>query len=409
VQAKLKIGQPGDKYEQEADRVAEEVMRMPEPHFQRQLEPEEEEGLLQAKQVAEQITPLLQRQVEEEEEEELLQAKEISSQTPEVNSSVESNLNSVRSDGQPLPSSVRGYFEPRFGYDLSHVRVHTTAKAAESARAVNAQAYTLGRDIIFGNGHYSPETSSGRQLLAHELTHVVQQNKNSNESTMINIDISTAKETRIQRRVRFFVCNSADRANINNAISMSVIPGALRSAVDTASDKAAAWAYNAVALLRMSPRSADTRSAFRDAFGANPEWVPPWFATLGARWIDFGDLIAQRLQRGADILSEGWIQYYCWGSPTRCPECTNPPSTYYACSSYLGRYLICLGRHFWELWAARNTGDMATTLLHEALHIYFRTTVAHRGRQGNAACYEKFIYEINGHPIHPETAAACPT
>ena len=90
LQAKLRIGQPGDVYEQEADRVADAVMRMPDPQVQRQEEPEEEEEMLQAKPLAEAITPLVQRQVEpEEEEEEMLQAKSREDATPEVLNDVE--------------------------------------------------------------------------------------------------------------------------------------------------------------------------------------------------------------------------------------------------------------------------------------------------------------------------------
>jgi Domain of unknown function (DUF4157) len=81
----------------------------------------------------------------------------------------------LRSAGQPLDEATRGFMEPRFGYDFSQVSVHTDATAAESVRAVNALAYTVGRDIVFGVGQFAPETSPGRSLLAHELTHVVQQ------------------------------------------------------------------------------------------------------------------------------------------------------------------------------------------------------------------------------------------
>ena len=247
------------------------------------------------------------------------------------------------------------------------------------------------------------------RVQAHELAHVVQQNEESARLTQLNTNLSTVQDQKIQRRVRYFVCNSSDQTSIGGTISMSVSPATLRSAVNTASDTAAAWADNAVSLLRVSPRSGGIRNAFHDAFAAFPEWVPPWFATLGARWVDFGDLIAQRLQRVANILSAGWIQYYCWGSPARCPECTSMPPTYDACSSYLGRYLICLGPGFWRLWAAGNTDHMALILLHEALHIYFSRTVAHTGRSGNAFCYERFIAQANGRPIQPGDAAACPT
>jgi hypothetical protein len=77
--------------------------------------------------------------------------------------------------GQPLDAPTRGFMESRLGHDFSNVHLHTDAKAAESARAVNALAYTVGRDVVFGAGQYRPRTVEGQKLIAHELTHVVQQ------------------------------------------------------------------------------------------------------------------------------------------------------------------------------------------------------------------------------------------
>ncbi|MCP5223413.1 MAG: DUF4157 domain-containing protein [Zoogloeaceae bacterium] len=77
--------------------------------------------------------------------------------------------------GRPLPARTRAFFEPRFGHDFSRVRVHDDAQAAASARDVSAHAYTVGADVVFGQGRFAPETGSGRALLAHELAHVVQQ------------------------------------------------------------------------------------------------------------------------------------------------------------------------------------------------------------------------------------------
>lgn len=82
----------------------------------------------------------------------------------------------LRSPGKPLDRVTRTYMESRFRHDFSRVRVHTDARAAESVRAVNASAYTVGRDVFFGIGHYCPQTVEGKRLLAHELTHVIQQN-----------------------------------------------------------------------------------------------------------------------------------------------------------------------------------------------------------------------------------------
>lgn len=162
-------------YEREADRVADAVMRIPEPGVQRQAE--EGVELIQTKSLVEQITPLVQRQVEEEEkeEEENLQAKGTSGNIFEVTPNLESRIHALMEGGQSLPESVRAFFEPRFGYNFSQVRVHTDVRAAESAQALNARAFTMGRDIVFGAGRYAPETTPGGRLLAHELTHVVQQ------------------------------------------------------------------------------------------------------------------------------------------------------------------------------------------------------------------------------------------
>ena len=103
LQAKLKIGQPGDRYEQEADRVADAVMRMPEPGVQRQVEPEEE--TLQSKPLAEEITPLVQRQIEPEEEEEEIQPKSIDGAAPEVTPEIGLDIQSIKGKGQPLSAS----------------------------------------------------------------------------------------------------------------------------------------------------------------------------------------------------------------------------------------------------------------------------------------------------------------
>ena len=87
----------------------------------------------------------------------------------------------LRSTGQPLDSATRASMEPRFGHDFSRVRVHSDTRASESAQAVNAHAYTVGSDIVFGHGKYAPQTENGSVLLAHELSHVVQQSRQTNK------------------------------------------------------------------------------------------------------------------------------------------------------------------------------------------------------------------------------------
>jgi LysM repeat protein len=161
VQAKLKIGQPNDEYEQEAERVAKQVMRMPEGTSINGTE-----TLVQRK-------PKCPECMEEEEEQ--LQRKEITGQTSEMTPGVESHIRHIKTGGQPLPESTRSFFEPRFGADFSHVRIHSGSEAAQAAQSVDAHAYTSGHNIVFNQYKYSPGTAEGKHLLAHELTHVIQQ------------------------------------------------------------------------------------------------------------------------------------------------------------------------------------------------------------------------------------------
>lgn len=107
----------------------------------------------------------------------------------------------LASSGQPLDSSMRAVMEPRFGHDFSRVRVHTNARGAESARSVNALAYTVGRDIVFGAGHYAPGTTAGNQLIAHELTHVVQQS--SAEPSRAGAGVTQTGPRPILQRMKF--------------------------------------------------------------------------------------------------------------------------------------------------------------------------------------------------------------
>jgi hypothetical protein len=157
----LKVSQPNDAAEIEADTIADRVMRMP-----RGIEALKPMNPVDR-------TNVIQRKCDAcEEEEETIQRKPIPSETSFQNPD---HVNTViRSGGQPLDRLTREFFEPRLGYDLSGVRVHTDAAASQSARTVDARAYTLGSNIVFGDSEYAPHSESGRHLLAHELAHVSQ-------------------------------------------------------------------------------------------------------------------------------------------------------------------------------------------------------------------------------------------
>ncbi len=236
IQPKLTIGQPNDKYEQEADRVADQVIKSPvstgekstssaensgisniqractscndrelqkssdnSPVFsgiQReskepvqtkflQAQPEEEEEPVQAKilqaQPEEEEEPLQAKflQAEPEEEEEPVQTKSIqkttSSKTPTSKPWIETKINSSRNSGNSLPDDTRSFMENRFQTDFSRVKVHNDSSSVQMNKELNSQAFTAGSNIYFNRGKYDTGSSSGQHLLAHELTHVIQQ------------------------------------------------------------------------------------------------------------------------------------------------------------------------------------------------------------------------------------------
>jgi hypothetical protein len=161
VQPKLTINQPNDIYEQEADAVADKVMRMTDTTQTNFFKP---------------VVPYISRKCDHcEEEENKIQYREMNGEESTTGSTLENYAGNLISSGRPLPDEVRNFYEPLFGYDFSNVKVHTDTVATKSAQSINALAYTSGNNIVFNHGQYSPDTDSGKKLLGHELTHVVQQ------------------------------------------------------------------------------------------------------------------------------------------------------------------------------------------------------------------------------------------
>jgi hypothetical protein len=118
----------------------------------------------------------MQRQaLPEEEEKKPLAAKAAADGVGEVDAGVEEGIRGLAGGGRPLAAPLRADMESRMGYDFAGVRVHTDGNATSLARSVNALAFTVGSDVVFGGGQYRPETTDGKKLLAHELAHVVQQ------------------------------------------------------------------------------------------------------------------------------------------------------------------------------------------------------------------------------------------
>lgn len=246
IQAKLEVGPPNDRYEREADRVADAVMRMPEPAIQRACDcggtcAQCQEEAVQRQSVAETITPLVQRQIVEEEEEVLQRQAEEEDEEPiqrqvcmiedeevpvEAEESVQPKyenasmqgskhgplyasadlsrrIKQARGQGQPLPKRVQHGMERSMGADFSGVRIHTDPAAVQMSRALRAQAFTHSKDIFFNAGEYNPESAEGKHLLAHELTHTIQQNRDVVRRLSISVQSPLARGPCGQRRVRW--------------------------------------------------------------------------------------------------------------------------------------------------------------------------------------------------------------
>lgn len=147
IQPKLKVNQPGDRYEQEADLVAEQIMN----------KPSTDNAVLRECTACKEIE--IHRKIDN---------------NSEVSAGVADEIKNLQG-GTPLDSSIREFMESRFGHDFGAVRIHTGADASASAKSLGALAYTVGKQIVFQQGMYMPQTHAGQRLIAHELTHVVQQ------------------------------------------------------------------------------------------------------------------------------------------------------------------------------------------------------------------------------------------
>ncbi len=196
IQAKLNIGAPNDKYEKEADATAAKVVKQinapsQEKSVQRQESMEDEDQLQMKPEIS-----TLQRQESMEEESEELQMKSILQRRENLNdeeapSDLESSIQNARGSGQPLDSTLQAKMGQTMGADFSGVKVHTDAQSDQLNKSIQAKAFTTGKDVFFRQGAYNPSSSEGQELIAHELTHVVQQD--SNQSIQRKIDFKPEK------------------------------------------------------------------------------------------------------------------------------------------------------------------------------------------------------------------------
>ncbi len=153
-QMKRRVSQPGDTHEREADQVADEVMRMPDSS--------------------------------------VASGGDAATRAAPASSGMAETI--PGSEGKPLDTATRAFMEPRFGHDFSQVRVHTDEQAADAASGYRARAYTVGSDIVFGAQEYTPDTPAGRHLIAHELTHVVQQSSDTTAAATVQREPASTED-----------------------------------------------------------------------------------------------------------------------------------------------------------------------------------------------------------------------
>src|SRR5687767_14037221 len=200
--------------------------------------------------------------------------------------------------------------------------------------------------------------------------------------------------------IRKLVCTDADLAAIGAEMGKGrgLVIREVRIALEDAVRRAVVLIERAESQLkkpRATGQAGDAmRRRFRDAFGTAPELIPTW-RPAGHTW-DLGGVVRERLRCAAKIMSEGDIELVAWG-PGSCPFAFDWATRPWAVVQG-GRFRICLGQAFWQAAGRVETEEMATTLLHECLHIYF-DTIRHRLEKwayNTATCYERYVLLCNG-------------
>ncbi len=305
LQKKLTVNQPGDAYEQDADHVSELVMRIPAAATI--------QGLPATPCMS--FRPSVQRcscgaasSSGGECEECNAKAMQLhrSSTGPSASAEAPPIVHEVlRSAGRPLDRTTRSFMELRFGRDFSDVRVHTDVTAAASARAVNALAYTAGKDIVFRSGQYAPTTHFGQKLIAHELSHVMQQSDSGPEPTGAVISEHSSPAPVRMRLQRFTGCTPSQDASIERARKHAM--GKVRAAIV------------AVTAVGLGAPTATQAGAFRRHFGT---LVAADVGTVLGRFIN----ILVRLAAPANFQCDSAASFAQCGPPntwcagTLCPD-----------------------------------------------------------------------------------------
>jgi hypothetical protein len=397
--------------------------------------------------------------------------KEGSLQRAAVNSAPANSVPAIVHDvlsslGQPLDAGTRAFMEPRFGHDFSQVRVHTDDKAVKSAQAVNALAYTVGRDVVFGAAQYVPGTMEGRRLLAHELTHVVQQGSQPatlhqslttgpvdsplereadlvanavGRDTMFVAGQYTPEATKgrrllanelthvIQQRSSglpsTFIQRTVAAANIDcappPAAAVPIVGANPLGTLRTADSEAIVLLTNARdeletirgRILAGEPAAWPTFSdhtaiGLRRIFRMKPDDPTIWTGT-DAQTVH---ILIRRLEIVRNLLRSGQINYHCRSSTVgACSAGCADPGGGACCTAGVnaksceGIFENFLCDAFWGQGAAGRT----YTVMHEPYHMSFGF-IGDEGRFTNAHCYSRLAFWLDGRDAPADRQARCP-
>ncbi|MCF0048670.1 DUF4157 domain-containing protein [Dyadobacter sp. LJ53] len=363
-QKSMTVSAVNDPMEHEADAMADRVMRMQEPVvLQRKCahcEKEEEQAHRKP------MSPFIQTQRDE--------------GGFEVPERISSRISTARGGGGSLTGETKSFMENRFGNDFSNVKIHTDATAVQLSRHLNAQAFTVGNDVFFNEGKFSPETDSGKRLLAHELTHTMQQS--GNVRRLVNARNVTCHATGLIN------------PNLTGAEAVQAIADADAEAV------------------RVLQNAEDTlQNALNDVVAGNP--ADPALnlilqEELGLDLDNAGDrrqirIAISRIARVRTTLESGYLRYMCRGgnnvSLVGCSAASCDADTFaFTCP---GNRLVVLCQHFWD-----SPGERAGTILHEVFHIWFDMDHGNQTKFANATCLEGFVRRVDGQAVGDFSCAA---
>lgn len=394
----LKVSHPNDPAEIEADRMADRVMRMPVDKVSPVTMPS---GTEDRSVTARDTIHRKCDSCEEEDEQNTLHRKALPASNGVPSPAPQTVRDAVSTGGQPLDYEARSFFEPRFNYDLSSVRIHTGPSAEQSARAADARAYTLGRDIVFAEGEFRTDSEAGRRLLAHELAHVVQ-----DKPDPAKVQRTPANKVSCANRTPLVV--------LGTGLSIADPVGVITAAEDRANVMFdAVIGELAFTLQRIRggapigwPTIADPIAEGLRLMGLDPEDPAIWNAPDGTG-LRSVPLLLRRLRLIRGTIGAGSFFFFCLGTGMTsiggCSVTSGNICTGAVLTTCAGEFLTAMCPPFWSLSAE----NQAARIVHESAH-NFALFIGHTGRFTNAECFARLVQVYAGVPVAEQRVDLCP-